>query len=54
MGNLQMDKNLSTRRELMRLLNDNVYQNIDKKFMGLKKYHNDDLKEKKKIKKDPL
>ena len=41
----------------MRHLNDNVYQNIDKKFMGVKKYHNNqtELKNyKQKIKKDPL
>ena len=42
----------------MRYLNDNVYQNIDKKVMGVKKYHNNqhipskNMKEK--IKKDPL
>ena len=41
----------------MRYLNDNVYQNIDKKVMGVKKYHNTDhasSNQKNKIKKDPL
>ena len=36
------DNNQVTRKELMRHLNDNVLQNIDKKVMGLKKYHNED------------
>ena len=42
----------------MRYLNDNVYQNIDKKVMGVKKYHNNQnipsTNMKQKIKKDPL
>lgn len=36
------DNNETTRKELIRHLNDNVLQNIDKKVMGLKKYHNED------------
>ena len=47
--------NQVTRRELIRHLNDNVLQNIDKKVMGLKKYHDNEFKhEEKKSKKDPL
>ena len=41
----------------MKYLNDNVYQNIDKKVMGVKKYHNgshNPSKIKEKINKDPL
>ena len=69
-GKFQIDQNdVSTRRFLMKHLNDNVLQNVDKKFMGVKKYHSDDsqpqnstnsklsnlkTQTKQSIKKDPL
>ena len=48
------DNNQATRKELIRHLNDNVLQNIDKKVMGLKKYHNEDQHPEDRKKKDPL
>ena len=50
---LMDDNNRLTRKQLIRHLNDNVLQNIDKKVMGLKKYHNEDQEQTRK-KKDPL
>ena len=57
LGRIQISHDMQTRRQLMRYLNDNVYQNIDKKVMGVKKYHNtghETKNLKQKIKKDPL
>jgi len=48
------DNNQVTRKQLIRHLNDNVLQNIDKKVMGLKKYHNEYLHPADRKKKDPL
>jgi hypothetical protein len=47
------ENNLVTRRHLMRNLNDNIFQNIDKKVMGVIKYKNNTTNLDKKGK-DPL
>lgn len=40
-GKFRIDENsLVTRKQLVRNLNDNVFQNIDKKFMGVIVYKN--------------
>lgn len=54
LGRVQISHDQATRKQLMRYINDNVYQNIDKKVMGVKKYHNVDNGSTSKIKKDPL